>query len=730
MNTDITVKDNKDNKFKINIDEVIDKLYYDEISLIDDKDDNNKKIISEYEGKIPLYDIYTSNLYLIHPSNLFKRINYNHYRFPTEKLLNELEKDINKLKKTEKNDVLINKKIKKFNLMKDFLSNFDLKILEDTFYRTMYKNSPELGKNLLFCKRPSFNKFIHNSKPYYSKTEIINMSLNMGKTLDINKLNEKNIDELCDFVKNNDIKSEILLNHQKHIVNNDMLGLIQYYTVQGSANLNSYLRNSNFSHHENLIYNKIIMNLWKLCNTAPEFDTNYIVYRFIKEDTFISNIKIGDIYQDISFMSTTRDAFYRADTYSFGFILMKIHIPKNKKGVGLCLETCSHFPEEQEIIFPPGTKLKLISKDENTVYYHTDINFTSKVKTKYEFEWVGLDEPVINNVKKDNLQTINFLDKQLDKSLSLTERIKRFSNNLSSNSQCEIQIKNKKFTIIAEKYNSLNAYKNFYGIKTENGFSLYCIYENYLLFFMEIGMLNNLEELHFNYYVRYNTLNKEEIIKSGDMIHLIASVAYYFALDRVIIYSEYKPCLTFNINKSQRDVNSKLENKLQDDLSLEEYTGNYCEDFYLYLKSNKKRFFDDDILELELTPAFSFYDLDYLKNININSFFTKEDDELYQIYNKYYILENKESMLSDYLIWIIENKCYLIDKFIKKLSMEIYSNINPFKRDMYIFTYQNYLYNRGKINAFHSYYELGISERDNSLTKTDEFKKINNMIRD
>ena len=62
--------------------------------------------------------------------------------------------------------------------------------------------------------------------------------------------------------------------------------------------------------------------------------------------------------------------------------------------------------------------------------------------------------------------------------------------------------------------------------------------------------------------------------------------------------------------------------------------------------------------------------------------------------------------------------------------MQIYSNINPFKRDMYIFTYQNYLYNRGKINAFHSYYELGISERDNSLTKTDEFKKINNMIRD
>ena len=269
----------------------------------------------------------------------------------------------------------------------------------------------------------------------------------------------------------------------------------------------------------------------------------------------------------------------------------------------------------------------------------------------------------------------------------------------------------------------MNAYKNFYGIKTENGFSLYCIYDNYLLFFMEIGMVNNLEELHFNYYVRYNTLNKEEIIKTKDMIHLIASVAYYFALDRVIIYSEYKPCLTFNINKTQRDDNSKLQN------ILEEYTGNYCEDFYLYLKSNKKRFFDDDILELELTPAFSFYDLDYLKNINNDDFFTKEDDELYQIYNKYYILEYKETKLCDYLIWIIENKCYLIDKFIKKLG-KLYDKINPFKRDMYILSHQTYLYNRGKISAFYSYYNFEVTDRENNLIRTDEFKRLNLMNRD
>jgi hypothetical protein len=598
--------------------------------------------------------------------------------------------------------------------------------------------APELGRNLLFCKRPSFNKFIHNSKPYYTKTEVVNMARNMGIEVNISQLSEKVIEELCDYVRKNDIDSTILISHQKHIIESNMLGLVQYYTVQGSANLNSYLRNPSFSLYENKIFNEMIMNFWQLCKDSPAFDKSYIVYRFIKEDHFLERIKVGGIYKDNSFQSTTRDPFYRSDSYSFGFILMKIHIPKNIKGVALCLETCSHFPEEQEIIFPPGTKLKLIAKDENINYYHTDLNFTSKVKTKYEFEWVGLDEPTINNVRTDKLKLINFLDSELDKTLSLQERIKRFTNNLSQNGQFEVEINSNKFTVIAEKYNSTSAYKNFYGIKTENGFSLYSIYDNYLLFFIEIGMVNNVEELHFNYYVRYNTLNKEKIISNEDIINFVAEVAYHFSLDRVIIYSEYKPCFSFNINKKQRldkdttkDITKDITKDTTKDMTLElsELTGNYCEDFYLYLKSDKKRFYDENINEMELSSGFSYYDLDYLKTTNTSTFFTKEDGEIYQIYDKSYKLENKKSKLSDYLIWIIENKCYLVDKFIKKLG-KLYDKINPFKRDMYILSHLTYLYNKGKVNAFYSYYNLELSDRENILVKTDEFKRINLMNRD
>jgi hypothetical protein len=303
--------------------------------------------------------------------------------------------------------------------------------------------------------------------------------------------------------------------------------------------------------------------------------------------------------------------------------------------------------------------------------------------------------------------------------------------NLNNISQFQVEIGGKKFTTIAEKYNSNGAYKNFYGIKTENGFSLYCIYDNYLLFFIEIGTVNNIEELHFNYYVRYNTLNKDKILSQIQMIDFIASIAYYFALDRVIIYSEYKPCFSFNINKEQRSIEVS-QNKINKDIEikdLSELTGNYCQDFYLYLKSNKKRFFDEKVNEIELSSGFSFYDLDYLKTTNTSTFFTKEDDELYQIYEKSYKLENKKSMLCDYFIWIIENKCYLVDKFIKKLG-KLYDKINPFKRDMYILSHQTYLYNRGKISAFYSYYNFEITDRENNLIRTDEFKRLNSMNRD
>lgn len=352
------------NELKSN-DKKINKILEENKNIIE----NIKDYISNLEYKIPLFDIYTNNIYLINRENIFKRVNYNFYRFPTIFLIKELESEYNKLKKVTTNDVIEKRKIRKYELMIDFIKNFNLKILEDTYYRMIYKYSEELGKNIIFCKRPSFNKYIHNTTPYYTSTEIINMALNMGIDVKIDK--NLNLEDLCVKVKENDVNYKVISSHQKYIIDSDMLGVCQYYTVQGSFYINSYLRNQINYIEKNIFLDNVILPMWNLCNNAPEFDKDYIFYRFIKNDEHLSHLKIGDIYQDDGFMSTTRDPFYKSEEYQFGFILMKIKIPKNKKGVALCIETVSHFSKEQEILFSPKSKLKLISQDNNTVYYHT-----------------------------------------------------------------------------------------------------------------------------------------------------------------------------------------------------------------------------------------------------------------------------------------------------------------------------------------------------------------------
>ena len=242
------------------------------------------------------------------------------------KVLEYIKENLNnKIDKNDKN-IIEERKIKKYKLIIEFMNNFNLEILKQTYYRMIYKYSDELGKNIIFCKRPSFNKYIHNSKPYYSRIEIINMARNMGIPIDLDRITDKTIEELCSKVSTNDINQHILVEHQKYIIKSNMLGLIQYYTVQGSSNINSYLRNPNFSRIKNDTYNDVIKNLWDLCLNAPPFDNEYIIYRFIHDDAFLSDLKIGDEFQDLGFMSTTRDPFYKSDVYSFGFILLKIHI--------------------------------------------------------------------------------------------------------------------------------------------------------------------------------------------------------------------------------------------------------------------------------------------------------------------------------------------------------------------------------------------------------------------
>ena len=559
------------------------------------------------------------------------------------------------------------------------------------------------------------------------------MALNMGIKLPNKYLDRKYLAELCDKVRQNDVSYDVLLSHQKHIIQNDAMGIVQYYTIQGSYFINKYLRNQVKYNTRNQLLDDLINPLSDICTTSPAFDKSYILYRFVNEDSYLSNLNIGDTFTEEGFMSTTRNPFYRADLYSFGFILIKIRVPANIQGIGLCLETLSHFPDEQEIIFPPMSKFKLISKDKKCVYYHTDEKFSSKVKTRYEFEWVGnvKNFKVPRKIYTGETKTVDFLNARYKDTYTLSERISYFINEyVNVMSQFISIVGNKQIVNIAERFDSTGAYKNFYAIKNvQNGFSIYALHNGYLLYFIELCEIDGKTMMHVNYYVKYNTLDKSNILNDMDLVKYISSIAYYFGIANVLIYAEYKSCSDNKKNKEpiqrqfgQRSFSNKIADKKEntnEDKSV--YVGNYCYDFYNYLKNGNKRF--SNIPSIELTPKFSYIDLDHLKNVSIEKIISKNDrDEIYQVYEKIYVQQNKNTDVASFFIWVIENKCYLIDALVSKFD-RIYYMINPFKNDVYILEPITFLYNRKMIDSYTSVIQDDIFEpREVYLSQKNEYR--------
>ena len=169
-----------------------------------------------------------------------------------------------------------------------------------------------------------------------------------------NQIFDKNI---CKKIKENDINSKIILLHQQYIEHNICKSYIQLYTLLGSFYWNSYLRNEN--RVQDIFLEKQINNLYYIIEKSPAFDKDYYLYRFIQDDSYLTHLKIGDIFEETSFISTTRNPFYDPKNNYFGFILIKIKIPKDIKGIGLMIETYSLFPQEEEILLNPARfKLK------------------------------------------------------------------------------------------------------------------------------------------------------------------------------------------------------------------------------------------------------------------------------------------------------------------------------------------------------------------------------------
>ena len=712
---------------------ILDKLYFLQARLPTEKEiteAQNKKIqeylkkdnydnlikkmrieISKIEEKTPLYDVYTENIYLIKKHNVYSRVMHQHYRFPEKYIIDELIEKKKEYANTIKNidDKLLLRKIKKINLMIEFMNCFDLDVLFDTYVKIFYKYSSLVGKETTICKNPSFKSEFFHLKPYLTRSEVINSALNFGIKLPDNYIEPDEINKICKKISKFQLNSNVLLEHQHHILNSGSLGLVQFYTLQGSFFMNQYLRNMTDYSSQNKYLEELIKPMWDLVITAPKFDKSYTFYRFVSRDDYLADIKVGDIYMEKGFMSTTRDPFYRADLYKFGFILIKIKVPAGKVGVALCLETISHFPEEQEIIFPPNSKFKLVSRDTDCQYYHTDMNFSSKVKTRYEFEWVENGSVVFDRSaksnKKEEITMVDFLNLGKVNAITLNEKLKYFDSTFVNNQgQFQINLGEKVLTVMTEWYDGTGAYKKFYAIETKTGYSFYTIYKGYILFYVELGETNEGRQMHVNYYVKYSSVDPSKVIGNDNLIKFFSSIANYFDIVNVVIYANYLNCNTTIVQSGGYKIQRGFETKTVNNFSPVQFNmigGSYCSDLYQYLSTGIKKYSEDNILNVELQPKFSYHDLNYLKTVTLDKILSKEDrDELYQIYDKYYKNLNNDDNVAKFYVWLIEeSKCYLLDTFVQKIDKVLGKN-NPFKNDMYLLDPATYLYNRKYINSY------------------------------
>lgn len=667
----INIETNKNIERSVNID-LIEDIYYQKVKAKKITKSLQKEI-AKINDKIPLYDVYSENVYLITKFNVYNRVVNQHYRFPNKNLIDSI-----KNKNIESNDPLKDRIIKKRKLILDFISYYDLKVLEDTYIILFYKFSEKVGKNLTNCKRPSFTKFFKHLKPYYTRSELINTALNMQLIVPSKEYyDQKKIEELCPKIVENDINKDILLKHHKYILDRGRVGIVQYYSLQGSFFMNKYLRGKTRYKSKNNFIEKLINTMSSIVNNAPSFNKSYTVYRFVRTEEYLIHLNVGDIFIDNGFMSTTRDPFYNSDEFKFGFILIKIHIPGNKKGVGLCMESVSHFPKEQEIILPPGTKLKLIKKDTDCDYYHTNISFATKISSRYEFNIIGKEDINLDREISFKPKKINFLKEVNIGNYTLEEKISRFVKYFcGEQSRFKVDIGNIEYDTVVEWYDSTSVYSDFYYVNSENGICMYSINKDNVSFFLEITQ----QILYVNYYFQHSLTDRDNKINTKDFLIFISSVAYYFDIPRVIIFTDYE---------------------------LGEYSyglGNHCKDYYDYLLEGIERF---PINEISVKPKFRYYSLDRMKNIKLKDILKKSDtDELYQIQKKLY--DGKDN-LKDFYLWIVKNYSYLIDKLIEK-TRRVFMEDNPFEYDYYMLDPYGFLF-RNKLTSV--YREIrGLSNDD------------------
>jgi len=585
------------------------------------KNSSDKIVLSKYIELIPMYDIYTQKIYPIKKENVYFRLTESNYRFINNEVRKWIilqEEKINKKIKDSTNKEEINQ----MELLKDRLNdmikimgNYDIETLIDTSYKILYKYSG-IGLSISICKRNSFNPFIYYLKPYYTKNELIKLGQNMNlleeKIKPEDLIDETKHYEICKKISNNDVSFDEIKEDTLKIIENKTIADICFYSFIGAALINRFLRNQSDFTIDKFFYQRI-QNVAKTIKQSTPLEKDYQIYRFISNDDFLQNLKVGDTFLDAAFLSTTRDPFYSPGlTGNFGLILVKINLKKNMKNQGLFIEHFSLFPKEEEFLLPPKTKLKLVSKNDKFKYYHINDSFEKLITKKYEFDLIDNDYKWIEDLKitTEEIPIFSGLEVNFKNRVDAFQKLKSLTNTFN-----EIKINDIVFRLLF--FDSKGSYDKFYYNKVEKGLSLIHFDNNgYPLISIELG-----NDIVVNFINQYYFYNEKETINEDKLLQIVLELGKIFSYKKAIIYHDYKNFVDFKNNyyKSQ-------------EMFL--YINHYDFTLYNYLKNKKKPF------SKELFYKTNLLDIDLLLNQN-NKLKEKLIDSIEKDFNQYHQIVNE-----------------------------------------------------------------------------------------
>jgi hypothetical protein len=417
---------------------------------------------------------------------------------------------------------------------------FDFQELSAKFINSLFYENKELFYDLTDCVHPWFIPYFTHIKPYFTKQELVSYSLNMD-------IREKNYEKLCQVISKKSILAKDIESHHNLIFKLKMQNLIQNYTFYDSYFFNHCLRKNNI--FDEIIYKNILL-LKKLISQAPNFTNNVIVYRFIDDDTYLKNVKLGDIYISDSFLSCSRDPKIN----DFGTIIKKIHISNKISGIGLSIEGYSMYPKEEEIVLPPALMMKLINKK----------------KDYYEFEVIDVAEFKITKPLNTSCPIYDFEDFYFSMD-SFEKQINHLYENLCHNNYLfKLKVENELFLFTVIKYDSLNPhYTDFYKLKTTEGIIINYIHNSTydVIYTFELSK----DSIYANYISKYypSRVPFDEALFSK----ILAILGKIFRIEEAIIYPIYYPC-TF----------------LSEKTSLKHDLFTYNHDLFIFLQEHKKMF--------------------------------------------------------------------------------------------------------------------------------------------